>query len=270
MPYATLLERSLLILQGDDTLSFLQGLLSNDVLKLAEKKIVYTAMLTPQGKFLHDFFVMDDGDRVLIDVARARRDELKSRLIRYRLRTKVSIEADDSRGIVAVWGQVPSQPGLKVCRDPRAEALGWRALGDVSGFDGVAGDYTAHRIAVGVPQGDDDLVAGKSFILPFGFEDLHGVDFAKGCYVGQEVTARSKHLATLRKFIYKVHSEAPLPPAGTPVMRGEANVGELRSSSGTAGLALLSVEEVLKQVPLVCAGQVLQVSVPEWVKAKLA
>lgn len=272
MSYATLPHRSVLQLSGEDTLSFLQGLVSNDVLSLPQKGAVYTALLTPQGKFLHDFFMIAHEGGVLLEGNAARMSELHQRLMKYRLRSKVNIQAmPDAVG--AVWDQPEfSADGVVVFRDPRLAELGWRVIGDAALNDAGADAYNLHRLSLGVPEGDSDLVPEKSFLLPFGFEDLHGVDFKKGCYVGQEVTARSKHLGQVRKRIYKVRSTGgDLPAAGSAVYYGEINAGELRSVHGDIGLALMSVEAVEKaaqlQVGFHCASVALELQLPHWIKS---
>lgn len=267
MAYATLPDRGLLAVGGEDRIAFLQGLVSNDVLKLARQGILYAALLTPQGKFLHDFFLMERDGAVWIDADAARLEDLLQRLTRYRLRSKVSFERMDNYGVAAVWDKdAPAAAGgVVVYRDPRLTSMGYRMIGPKDALPQRGqDDYESHRIALGVPQGGSDLIPDKSFILHFGFEALHGVDFNKGCYVGQEVTARSKHLGRLRKAVYRVEGDTALPAAGTAVHRGNIAAGELRSVKGTLGIALLNIEEVEKPAALRCGDVPIRVSVPEW------
>ncbi|TVQ52137.1 MAG: folate-binding protein, partial [Rhodobacteraceae bacterium] len=191
-------HRALLRIGGVDARDWLQGLVSNDVRHLAPGRPVYAAMLTPQGKYLFDFFLVEAGDgAVLIDVAADRAAALAQRLSMYRLRRAVTVEAETSASVALVWGDgpAPAVDRALVVRDPRTPALGWRVYAD----DGEAvpadvapatrADYDALRVALGVPETGVELIPDDTFILEAGFERLHGVDFRKGCYVGQEVTA---------------------------------------------------------------------------------
>lgn len=286
MLYTHLTHRGLLRISGEDTVPFLQGLVSNDVARLGQRPALYAALLTPQGKFLHDFFLVREGDAVWLDSDASRLPDLAQKMKMYRLRSKVSIDpAPEGMGVAAMWNAddlSPVQASLAF-PDPRLPLLGWRVIGNKASVDAALRarggqevkpeEYERLRLEAGVPEGGHDLIPEKSFLLPFGFEDLHGVDFKKGCYVGQEVTARSKHLGQLRKFIYKVESaDKPLPPAGTPVYAGEALMGEMRSSLGTKGLAFLEVQAVrdarAQGVQLRAAEVSCFASLPAWVTAE--
>lgn len=233
-------ERAVLRLSGPDTRSFLQGLVTNDVRRLADGP-VYAALLTPQGKYLFDFFLVADGEEaVLVDVAADRAGALAQRLGLYRLRAKVAIEAAD---LVVVVGTGPVPPGAAA--DPRHEGLGWRAVvadpaplvAGRAALDPAAQD--ALRVALAVPESGADLRPDDSYILEMGFERLHGVDFRKGCYVGQEVTARMKHKAELRKGLARVRLGGAAPPPGTEITRDGRAVGTLLSAAGDHALAYL-------------------------------
>lgn len=274
MPHAVLSQRAIIRLSGDDTLSFLQGLVSNDVLRLQEGGVVYAAMLTPQGKFLHDFFIYRWRGAIYLDVNKIHEPDLLIRLRMYRLRAKIEIETVTHKGVAAVWDEPSLKPeaDLLAVRDPRYVPLGWRVLGDIDILaswckaQGEAGDYEAMRIAHGIPDGEIDMIAGKSLLLEFGFEDLHGVDFNKGCYVGQEVTARSKHRGQVRKFLYQVKADAPLPPPGTPVVQDSTQVGELCSVAGNTGLAQLRTESA--DAVLYAKDVKITVTLPPWVTTR--
>jgi len=258
----TQLPRRLIELSGDEAAVFLQGLVSNDVSRLHKGDAVYAALLTPQGKFLHDFFLLSWQNSILIDCDRDALPDLLSRLTMYKLRSKVIIAAlPENRGVAAIWGnQEPEirnqKPEIRIFPDPRLAQMGWRAVGEIEAVkswcsDQKAGqnsseDYDRLRLELGVPEGARDMIREKSLLLEFGFEDLHGVDFRKGCYVGQEVTARSKYRGQVRKFIYQAHAADALPLPGTPVMLEGVPAGELRSSAGNIGLALLNVAMVEK------------------------
>ncbi|MGB0498801.1 MAG: YgfZ/GcvT domain-containing protein [Rubricella sp.] len=229
-------DRALLRLTGTDVRDFLQGLVTNDVRRLDDGP-VYAAILTPQGKYLADFILVPDGDGVLIDVAADQAASLQQRLTLYKLRADVAIAPDD-RSVTLVWGgaDLPGHP------DPRNPALGTRLYGAPAPADAeeaTAEDWHALRVALGVPQAGSDLIANDSFILEMGFERLNGVDFRKGCYVGQEVTARMKHKTELKKGLVRVRIEGAAAP-GTEILAEDGRVaGDLRSVAGQDGLAYL-------------------------------
>lgn len=223
-------KRRILRLSGADTREFLQGLVTNDIRKL-DHGPVYAALLTPQGKYLADFFLIADGDSVLLDVADDLGDMLMQRLSMYRLRANVQIAAEPlflHRGT----GPCPDDGFV----DPRTPALGWRALRDHPQTDDAT-DWDALRVAHLVPETGIELTP-DSFILETGFERLNGVDFRKGCYVGQEVTARMKHKTELRKGLARVSVEGQA-PVGTPLEAEGKPAGTLYTQSGGAGIAYL-------------------------------
>ena len=213
-------DRTVLRLTGEDREEFLQNLVTNDVRGLADG-LVYTALLNPQGKYLADFFLVPAPDAILIDVKSELAPGLLQRLTMYKLRAKVTIEAVD---IPVTRGLDPPPDGAFA--DPRDPALGWRAYG-AEGEDPSI-DWDALRIAHVVPEAGSELQPNETYILEAGFERLNGVDFRKGCYVGQEVTARMKHKTDLRKGIARVSVEGEAQPgdpitaeAGTAVVRPE-------------------------------------------------
>lgn len=223
-------NRRILRLTGADTHGFLQGLITNDMDKLATGPI-YSALLTPQGKYIADFFVMADGDAVLVDVAEALGDMLMQRLNMYKLRADVIIAAADlhvHRGL----GDAPEGAYI----DPRCAYLGWRAYRDTA-QEGTDTDWDALRVAHSVPETGIELTP-DSFILEMGFERLHGVDFRKGCYVGQEVTARMKHKTSLRKGLAQVKLDGTAPQGAELTADGKP-AGAVFTQSGGLGLAYL-------------------------------
>jgi folate-binding protein YgfZ len=225
-------DRLVYALTGSDRLDFLQGLVTNDVGRLRDGA-VYAALLTPQGKYLADFFLIGAGDAVLLDVHRTLAADLVKRLSMYRLRADVQIAETD---LTVARGLDSAPPGAVA--DPRDPALGWRAYGrDAAGADLT--DWTALRVARGVPESGVELIPNETFILEAGFERLHGVDFRKGCYVGQEVTARMKHKTELRKGLARVAVEGAAPP-GTEIATAEGKpAGTLYSQADGAGIAYL-------------------------------
>ncbi len=255
-------DRSVLRVRGADHRRFLQDLVTNDLEGLAEG-VVYAALLSPQGKYLFDFFLVPDGDAILIDVAEDRARALAQRLSLYKLRADVVIEGTELE-VAQVWSDDLS--GLDAYRDPRDAALGWRVYGKdlvarLSGCEAVSrADWDALRVARMIPEAGVELLPDESYILEAGFERLSGVDFRKGCYVGQEVTARMKHKTELKKGLAKVSVEGPAPPPGTEILSDGKPVGKLFTVAGDAGLAHLRFdrakadmragEATLRRVPM--------------------
>ncbi len=222
-------DRTVLSVTGSDRVSFLQGLITNNVPE-ASGQIVYAALLTPQGKFIADFFVVSEDERLLIDVAESHAASLFQRLNMYRLRADVKIEATElvvSRGL----DEAPS--GALV--DPRSDALGWRFYGAEDVSQSV--DWDAVRVANAVPATGIEL-SPDTYILEAGFERLNGVDFKKGCFVGQEIVARMKHKTELRKGIVQVRIDGNASQGDEITKDGKA-VGTLHTVSGDTGLAYL-------------------------------
>ena len=222
--------RRILRLTGRDTVDFLQGLVTNDVAR-PKDGLVYAALLTPQGKYIADFFLLRDGESVLLDVAEPLADDLVRRLGMYKLRADVAIAP---AGLNLQRGTGPAPEGA--LPDPRHPAMGWRAYTEApAGDDGS--DWDAIRVAHGIPESGIELTP-DTFILEAGFEALNGVDFRKGCYVGQEVTARMKHKTELRKGLVRV-AVTGRAPVGTPITAGDKPAGTLYTQAGGAGLAYL-------------------------------
>lgn len=222
-------ERAILAVTGTDREHFLQGLVSNDVHR-ASGGIVYAALLAPQGKYLADFFLIGQPDRILIDVAAGLAPLLAQRLAMYRLRSDVQIAATD---LSVTRGTGPAPAGALA--DPRHPALGWRFYGPPAATDET--DWDALRVAHLVPETGIELTP-DTYILEAGFERLHGVDFRKGCYVGQEVTARMKHKTALKKGLTVVTIDGPAAP-GTAIMAGEKEAGVLMTRAGDRAIAWL-------------------------------
>jgi tRNA-modifying protein YgfZ len=225
-------QRRVVRVTGKDALTFLQGLVSNDVLPLAKGPgAVWTALLTPQGKYLADFFVVNTGQELVLDLPEVLADATLQRLTMYRLRADVTLTPTDLpvvRGLgVAPQGALP---------DPRHPALGWRHYRALPAPDAV--DWDAIRVAHVIPETNVELIPNESYLLETGFDRLHGVDFRKGCYVGQEVTARMRHKTELRKGLVRVLVSTPV-PVGTPVLSDCKEAGTLYTQSGGHGIAWL-------------------------------
>ncbi|MFY0309728.1 YgfZ/GcvT domain-containing protein [Leisingera sp. D0M16] len=222
-------DRRILRVSGSDAKSFLQGLVTNNVDRLSEG-LVYAALLTPQGKYIADFFLAAEGDAVLLDVDAALAEGLLKRLNMYRLRADVQVEMTDLQ-VARGTGEAPEG----ALRDPRHAAMGWRLYGAEGRDDGS--DWDAIRVAHCIPETGVEL-GPDTYILEAGFEALNGVDFRKGCYVGQEVTARMKHKTELRKGFRTVEVEGAA-PVGTEITADGKPVGTLFTQSGGKGIAYL-------------------------------
>jgi folate-binding protein YgfZ len=225
------MQRAIIQVSGTEPAKFLQGLVSNDLSKLTRDGIVYAAILSPQGKYLADFFLVAYHDSILIDVAEALADDLIKRLSLYKLRAPITLERialEVSRGT----GPVPDG----AFADPRHPELGWRLYGKDLPDDGT--DWDALRVAYCVPETGIELQPNETFILEAGFDRLNGVDFRKGCYVGQEVTARMQHKTALRKgFVtVSINGAAPL---GADIMAGDKVAGQIFTQSGNKAIAYL-------------------------------
>lgn len=226
------MSRQIFAVTGADRVPFLQGLTSNDLLVLAQRDgIVWTALLTPQGKYLADFFVVMQGGRLFLDVDAGIAEATIKRLLIYRLRADVQISAAD----IFVTCGVENQPAGAL-HDPRHAAMGWRFYGEKRRETHV--DWDAVRVAHIIPQTAIELIPNETYILEAGFERLHGVDFRKGCYVGQEVTARMKHKTELRKGLVRVAISGAA-PVGSEITAGGRAVGTLFTQSGGFALAHL-------------------------------
>jgi folate-binding protein YgfZ len=259
--------RGVLAVRGPEARTFLQGLVTNDVTRVNPARAIYAALLTPQGKFLFDFLIADDGaGGMLFDTDRERLPELAKRLTFYKLRSKVEIAdlsgelavtalvgdgAAARAKLVGAAGNAWRLDGSAVFVDPRLAPLGVRMIhsaGSPAPFagdqEGTADDYEALRLGLGVPEAGRDVLVDKSFILESNFEELNAIDFDKGCYVGQELTARTKHRGKVRKRLFRVDITGDAPPAGTPIMAGEAEIGELRSGKGSTAIALIRIDRL--------------------------
>jgi folate-binding protein YgfZ len=281
--------RGLIAVSGEDRVAFLQGLVSNDVTRVSETRAIHAALLTPQGKYLHDFFVMALGDALLLDTEGERAADLKRRLSIYKLRSKIVLDDwSDRYAVWIAWGETAlAAAGLElagdarpldggvVLVDPRLADLGLRFLlpreaGDVPlralGFvPGNAQEFEYARLSLGVPDGSRDLVVDKTILLEAGFEELNGVDWKKGCYMGQELTARTKYRGLIKKRLMPVVVDGPLPEPGTLVMAGEQEAGEIRSGQGDRALALLRLEAANDPAAILTAGGVrLTPAKPGW------
>jgi folate-binding protein YgfZ len=259
MKAALLPDRGVVKVAGEPARTFLNGLLTTDIAAMTPEAPRYAALLTPQGKIIADFIVAqapaEDGGDFFLDVPWALAQTLVEKLNFYKLRTKVMIEdLSETLGVMAVWdGAGDTDYGL-VYLDPRLPALGQRlmlpphladkAAADLGASHVDAHEYEAHRIALGVPRGGLDFVYGDTFPHDADLDQLGGVDFKKGCFVGQEVVSRVEHRGTARNRVVPVVFEDFAAEAGNPVMAGDKSVGTMGSSSGKNGLAMLRLDRV--------------------------
>ena len=229
-------ERGMIEVSGPDRFEFLQGLTTNDVKKTSHG-LVYSAILTPQGKFLFDFFMLSLGGAIVIDIAGNRAEDLMKRLNMYKLRSRVKI-SEINLPVARGLGVRP--PGSMM--DPRHEAMGWRVYGNFGYLNDVV-DWTRIRVEHCIPETMIELIDGQTYILEAGFERLNGIDFHKGCYVGQEVTARMKHKTSLRKGLKTVEVSGTA-PIGTEIKVASRTVGTLLSQSHGKAIAMLRFDRI--------------------------
>jgi len=261
---AHLPDRAVLQVTGADRVGFLNGLVSNDVARAAPGHAIWAALLSPQGKYLADFFIFADGERLLLDVAAGQAEMLTQRLIRFRLRADVHISPTDL-SVYTAWGAAPEASGVRSAPDPRLPDAGWRLLSATKlPTDATLADWDKHRIAHGLPDGARDLEIDKTVLLEAGFDELGGISWTKGCYMGQELTARTRYRGLLKRRLLPVSAPGALPPPGTAILAGAREAGTLRSACGQTGLAVLRLDCLTEK--LTVAGQELVVAVPDWVK----
>jgi folate-binding protein YgfZ len=198
-----LTTRSILEITGSDRKKFLQGLITNDVNKATEKNLIYSAMLNAQGRFLYDFFIFEIGEKLILDCFSLRRDEIFQKLNFYKLRAKVEIKKNDEIGIF--WNKEIVENCDFKFTDPRNSKIGYRLYkASTQAALQQEDEYNFLRIENKIPESEQDLTYEKSFILEFGFDDLNAIDYQKGCYIGQELTARTHHTGQIRKKIFHI------------------------------------------------------------------
>lgn len=285
MKSAFLPDRGVVKVAGDDARNFLNGLITTDLDRLKPGLGRFGALLTPQGKIIVDFLITEapagHGGGFLIDCPKPLADGLATKLKFYKLRAKVTVDnLSDNLGVLAAWdGQPAAQPDLAFA-DPRNNELGTRILipedlkqklSDLIGAELVdAGEYEAHRIALGVPRGGLDFMYGDAFPHETNMDRLAGVDFDKGCYVGQEVVSRMQHRGTARTRSVKVLLDDLSPEVGVSVMAGDKQVGTMGSSAQGKGIALVRIDRVADALdagqPLTAGGLAVRLAEPEIVR----
>lgn len=258
-------RRGVVGVAGEDRVSFLNGLVSNDVALAAPGQAVWAALLSPQGRYISDFFIFADEDRLLLEAPRAMVPELLRRLGRFRLRAKVALQdLSESLFVYAAWAGTPP-PVPVTAPDPRLEFAGYRMV-SAEPLEETASEaaYDAHRLNLGLPDGPPDLEPEKTLLLEAGFDELNGVSWTKGCYMGQELTARTKYRGLVKRRLVPVTLDSAPPAPGTPVMAEGSEVGTLRSSAGMLGLAMLRTDALEKH--LIAGNALVKPKLPEWLR----
>ena len=288
--FALLQDRAILAVSGADRRTFLQGLVSNDVERMGPEQALYAALLTAQGKYLHDFMIIEFDGALWLEAEAGRLSELKRRLSVYRLRAKTILDERPELAVAAAFGEgaraamnLSEEPGAArpfasgvAFVDPRLAALGVRCIlprTDIrQALEGTGLEeagfaaYDRLRLELGIPDGGRDLVPEKSILLEAGFDELNGVDWQKGCYIGQELTARTKYRGLIRKRLMPVEIDGPAPTPGTIVTADGRDVGEMRSSRDGLGLALLRIEPVVEGKRLKAGNATLLATKPGWMR----
>jgi folate-binding protein YgfZ len=288
--FSLLDDRGILAVSGADRRAFLQGLVSNDVEKVGAAQARYAALLTAQGKYLHDFMMIEFGEAIWLDAEAGRLSDLKRRLSIYRLRAKATVDERPDFAVAAVFGKgaraamgLSEEPGAArpfasgvAFVDPRLTAMGTRcilprtdircALEGTGLAEAGFAMYDRLRLGLGIPDGSRDLVPEKSILLEAGFDELNGVDWQKGCFIGQELTARTKYRGLIKKRLMPVEIDGPALAPGTIVTADGREVGEMRSSRDGLGLALLRIEAVVEGKHLKAGDATLVASEPSWMR----
>lgn len=279
---ALLPDRGVVSVTGDDAEKLLQGIITSDMALLATQPALYAGLLSPQGKILFDFFVVKTADGFCLETARQGTGELADRIKRYKLRADAEVEdASSDYSVAAIWGG-PYEPRGRgkqpICfPDPRLPQMGYRELMTIGSDWALAGDaadsatreeYHAHRIGLGVPEGGRDYAYGDTFPHEALFDQLNGVSFKKGCFVGQELVARMQHRGTAKKRVVPIVAETALPEPGAEIRAGGAAIGTLGSVADTRGLALVrldrAAESLAKGEGLFAGSVPVRIEIPSW------
>ena len=279
-------RRAVLAVRGPDARSFLQGILTNNVERLGPETPVYAALLSPQGKVLFDMILAWWNDAILVDAEAGRLGDLSRRLALYRLRAKAEIGEMPEIAVGLLWGAdardlaeaaARENPDLRALPDPRLPDLGYRLYGARADVEAAlaaaepatAEDWTRHRLALGVPEAPDDIRADETFWLEANAALLNGVDFRKGCYVGQEVTARMHHKTVLRKRLVPLAFDGGTPEPGTPLMAGEKEAGTVTSALDGRGIGLVRLDRWEEAETVTAGGLTAHMVAPGWLAPAL-
>ena len=261
-------HRSVIQITGNDAATFLQGLITNDIHSASDDKAIYACLLTPQGKFLYEMFIIGHDGGYLLDVQSNTAEALMKRLKMYKLRSDVTLEMTNYKVIASN----SNLSALTSFTDPRHSDMGSRFICQDTpelAFNDFE-IYDMHRLTLGIPDGDRDMIADKSIMLESGIDDLNGIHWDKGCYVGQELTARTKHRGLVRKRLLPVTFEGAAPEFGSLLYKDGKKAGEMRSHYQNQGLALIRLEHLQDNSAVETEdGKKLEVSIPSWVELPL-
>lgn len=241
---AQLPARAVLALEGEEARGFLQGLVTANVERLAPGEAAFAALLSPQGKILFDFIVIAMDAGLLLDVRADMAEALEKKLKLYRLRAKIGIERRPQMSVAALWGDAPPEAAdgaAALIADPRLAALGWRLVGPARNGEDEA-TYNHHRLSLGVPEVGTDFAADSLFLLDANFDALGGVDYKKGCFIGQEVSSRMKRKGDIRRRALIIEGAAL--EKGAAVIAGGSTLGETIAASGDKALALIRLDRL--------------------------
>lgn len=248
--YSVLVDRAIVQISGQDKKKFLQGLLTNDIYKIDQQEALYACLLTPQGKYFSDFFITLQNDKIFMDLPFSRKEEILKKLNIYKLRSDVQFEELSEYKVISLLEEDLAELKLEgvLFKDPRSIKMGIRSFvkQDDLDIEKISNDnsYDIMRFDNFIAEGEKDLKAGQSFLLEFGFNDLNAIDYKKGCYIGQELVARTHYLGVVRKEIAQVFSSKDLPEYGTLIYANDQKIGYLCSSVGNRGLALIKKEAI--------------------------
>lgn len=261
-------DRAVVRLSGDERRSFLQGIITQDMDRLTPETAIFSALLTPQGKILADFFVAETGNALLIDCEKSNAPAFMKRLSLYKLRAKVSIDLDESLCVIA-GEEKPSTEHAASYRDPRHDQLGWRVIG--SARDHAANEqYESKRIALGIPEFGRDFGPDEMFLLDVNYDALNAVSYKKGCFIGQEVSSRMKRKGEVRRRTLIAEFKEAAPEKSAEITAGATKLGELMSSAGNLALASIRMDRWRKaeaeNMPVECGGMALHLRVPEYLE----
>lgn len=254
---ARLSSRALIRVSGPDARPFLHNLLTQDVETLEPGQLRFGALLSPPGRLLFDLFLLGENGGVVLDVAADRREALLQRLSMYRLRAKVEIASVDEP-VFAAWGGRPAG----FVADPRLPALGARAYGIAAETSATEADFQLHRLALGVPDPAADTAVDRTYPIEADFDLLNGIDFQKGCFVGQETTSRMKRRGSIKNRMLPIAFEGPPPTFGSEVLSGDLRAGEVLSGRDGAAMALLRLDRI--DGPIAVDGRTVTVRRPDW------
>ncbi len=261
-------DRAVVEVTGEDRRPFLQGIITQDIERLTPESAIFSALLTPQGKILADFFVIDAGEAFLIDCDKANAAVLVKRLTLYKLRAKVAIKVDDGLCVIAGAGQT-ERNDIFDYQDPRHEALGWRAIAPVGDHD-VNDAYDAQRISLGVAEFGKDFSADEKFLSDVNYDALNAVSYKKGCFIGQEVSSRMKRKGGVRRRTLVAECDGPAPAPGASVTAGDATLGEVMSGAANVALANVRLDRWEKAksegTPVECGGKALRLRIPAYLE----